>query len=40
MPTDDAMLSGVLESTDSHFYGKYRGLVMDNKDPRSAGGSR
>jgi Type VI secretion system/phage-baseplate injector OB domain len=37
MPTDDAMLSGVLESTASHFYGKYRGLGVDNEDPTQRG---
>jgi uncharacterized protein involved in type VI secretion and phage assembly len=30
---DDAILNGMLESTTSHFYGKYRGLVIDNDDP-------
>ena len=30
---DDAILNGMLESTTSHFYGKYRGLVIENNDP-------
>ena len=33
MNMDDAILNGMLESTTSHFYGKYRGLVVDNEDP-------
>jgi uncharacterized protein involved in type VI secretion and phage assembly len=37
MPMDDATLSGVLESTASHFYGKYRGVVVDNNDPTQRG---
>jgi uncharacterized protein involved in type VI secretion and phage assembly len=27
------LLSGMMESADAHFYGKYRGLVVDNNDP-------
>jgi uncharacterized protein involved in type VI secretion and phage assembly len=30
---DNAMLNGVLETAASHFYGKYRGLVVNNNDP-------
>ncbi|HEY5895488.1 MAG TPA: phage baseplate assembly protein V [Chthoniobacterales bacterium] len=34
---DDPTLNSVLESATSHFYGKYRGLVVDNNDPTQRG---
>jgi Type VI secretion system/phage-baseplate injector OB domain len=34
---DDAALNGLLTGVEGHFYGKYRGLVIDNNDPTQRG---